>query len=305
MMKKILIMLLALCMPFASLAEEAQATANGVVESSRITYVTAPFSGVLTPFDWETGDRVGAEDELFSVETTKVFSPVNGTVRALFAGEGEHAEDAMMLYGMLASIEKEHCFLINADTDGAYNDSENRRVHAGETVYFQQTNDKDNKGMGRIISVNDEDYVIELLKGDFEDEDDVKIYRDEGMGTKNCIGTGEVAWAADVSVGGSGYVVRCAVEEGDRVQAGDLLFEMIAQDAESGVRSAAIASPASGALEIVVSPGMQVCKGQMLAKVHDLEKLCVVASVDEMDLDSVQEGGSLTLAFTAIRTRWL
>jgi len=100
-----------------------------------------------------------------------------------------------------------------------------------------------------------------------------------------------------VAVSGNGYVLRCAVSEGDRVQKGDLLFELVSPDAESGVKEASVKAPVSGALEMAAGAGMQVYKGQLLAKVHDLSKLSVVASVDEMDLDSVHVGDSLTITF--------
>lgn len=294
-MKKFLVLLLALLMPVTALAEEV--TANGVVESRVINYITAPFSGVVKPFDAESGDRVETGDELFEMQTTQICAPVDGTVQAVFAGVGEQAGDVMAQYGMLASIQKKNNFVIIADTDGAYKDAENRYIHAGETVYFEQSNDKDNEGEGRVISVNGKNYVVEILKGDFEDEDDVKIYRDEKMGTKSAIGSGEVDYAADMTVSGTGYVVDCLVREGDTVRQGEVMFEVVSQDAESSVSSAAVKASASGALEMAVQGGMQVYKGQLMAKVHDLKELSVIASVDEMDLGGVSAGSSLAIVF--------
>ena len=123
-MKKFLVLLLALCMPLTALAEEV--TANGVVESRVINYITAPFSGVVKPFDAESGDRVETGDPLFEMQTTQICAPVDGTVQAVFAGVGEQADDVMAQYGMLASIQKKNNFVIIADTDGAYKDAENR-----------------------------------------------------------------------------------------------------------------------------------------------------------------------------------
>jgi len=164
-------------------------------------------------------------------------------------------------------------------------------------VYFEQSNDKDNEGEGRVISVNGKNYVVEILKGDFEDEDDVKIYRDEKMGTKSAIGSGEVDYAADMTVSGAGYVVDCLVREGDTVRQGEVMFEVVSQDAESSVSSASVKASASGALEVAVQGGMQVYKGQLMAKVHDLKELSVIASVDEMDLGGVSAGSSLAIVF--------
>lgn len=281
----------------AALAAQSEITANGVVRSNDITQLTAPFSGVLLPFDWETGDVLSASDTLFRLQTDKIYAPVDGTVRAVFAGPGERAEDVLNEYGMLLSIQKDSDILIDASTAGAYNDEDNRRVHAGEVVYFEQSNDRDNEGSGRIVSVQGKDYKVELAKGDFEDGNSVKIYREDTMSTKSCIGSGTVGYAEDVAVSGVGYVLSCAVQEGQKVKRGDVLFEVVAQDADSSLRSAAVNAGADGTLELFASSGAQVYKGQLLAKVHGLKELCVVASVDEMDLGCVQVGGSVTVVF--------
>ena len=68
-MKKLLILLLAVCMPFAAVAEQAEVTANAVAESRSIWQITAPFSGVLKPFDWEMGDVTEAGNVLFELDT--------------------------------------------------------------------------------------------------------------------------------------------------------------------------------------------------------------------------------------------
>lgn len=300
-MKKRMALILTLCLIGVSgaMAQEAamDVTANGVVESGSVTQLTAPCSGVLLPFDWESGDVAAAGDTLFEMDTTKIFAPVAGTVRAVFAQSGRQAADVMNEHGMLISIQKENDVIVRCTTSGAYNDAENRRVHAGETVYVEQTSDRDNKGAGRIVSLDDAGYVVELTKGDFDNGDGVKIYREDTMSSKSCIGSGTVDYAQDVTVPGSGYIVACAVREGQTVRQGDLLVELLSQDAESSLRSAQIQAGAAGALEVFASSGMQVYKGQVLAKVHDLSSLRVVASVDEMDLDHVQVGGNVNIVF--------
>lgn len=294
-MKKICALLLALCLPVTALAEEA--TANGVVESRSIQSVVAPFSGVLKPFDWESGDRVESGETLFEMQTTKVCAPEDGIIRGVFAVSGDQAESVLAQYGMLAGIEKAHPLLIQATTNGAYKEAENRWIHAGEIVYFEQSNDRDNEGEGRVIAVSGNHYTVEISKGDFEDGDSVKLYRDEKMGTKSCIGSGSVEYAADLAVTGSGYVVSCFAHEGDTVHKGDVLFELVSQDADYGVSTPSILSASEGALEICTQSGAQVYKGQLLARVHSLNELSVVASVDEVDLNGLSLGDPLTIVF--------
>lgn len=297
-MKKWFVLLLALCLPFSAMAEEGKTiTANGVVESDRVTEITAPYSGVVLPFDWEAGDAVETGDVLFEMDTFKVYAPSNGTVAALFAESGDLAADVQQQYGMLAAIEKASDLTAQCSVTGAYNESENRIVHVGETVYVEQSNDRDNEGEGRVIAVDGKNYVVELTQGDFEDGDLIKVYRDDKMSTKSCIGSGKIARAAAVAVNGAGRVLRCAVEEGQKVKKGDLLFEMASQDAEPWLESAVITAENGGALEMAAMSGQQTYKGMVLARVHDLSRMNVVASVDEMDLDLIAVGDTLTVAF--------
>lgn len=294
-MKKWLAFLLVLCLPVTAFAASPTVTANGVVESDSVQYITAPWSGTILPFDWQTGDRVEADDVLFTMDTAKVYAPANGKIGALFAEPGDLASDVLAQYGMLLSIEKDANLVINATTSGAYSDEDNRTIHLGEKVYFRESNDRDNEGEGRVIAVEGSSYVVELTLGEFDKDDSVKIYREDGMTTKSCIGSGKIARLEEMLIGGAGRVVSCAVQQGDEVMKGDLLLELAAQDAENDVFSADIEANQAGALEVAVLPGQQVYKGMVLAKVHELKNLNVVAEVDEMDLDLIRVGDNLTV----------
>lgn len=303
-MRKLLAVLLIalLAAPMGALAEDASAgersaaTANAVAECVSTQDLTAPFAGVVLPFDWERGDRVSAGDVLFTLDTAKVYAPESGTLYGLFVREGDLCQDAMAQYGSIASIEKNPPIVIDASTKGAYNDDDNKIIHLGSRVYFEQTNDKDNDGEGRVIAVNGSDFTVEMTAGDFSLDDKVLLYREEKMGTKSKIGEGTFVRGADVAVTGSGRVLKSYCKEGQRVQKGDLLFELIQSDA--GVTSAQVTAPMNGVLDApqVVS-GQQVYKGQVLATVQDLSEMRVVAEVDEMDLDKARVGDSLTLVF--------
>ena len=293
-----------LLVPLGALGEEAPAvtasvTANAVAESENVYRVTAPYSGVLLPFDLESGDTVAAGDTLFSMDTLKVYAPEDGVLRAVFPEPGDLCSDVTTLYGMIACIERTLPQVADASTSGAYNDEENRLIHVGETVYFYQTSDKDNEGEGRVTAVNGSDYTVELTAGDFENGDNIKIYRDEKMGTKSCIGSGTIERAADVAVNGTGRVLSCAVQPGQTVRKGQLLFELSGQDAQADVTGATVTASHAGAVELAagVSSGQQVYKGQLLASIHDLGVMNVVAEVDEMDLERVHVGDTLTVVF--------
>jgi len=125
----------------------------------------------------------------------------------------------------------------------------------------------------------------------------IEIHRDPGCTTRSCIGSGRTDASAEIPVSGTGYVLAVHAAEGDSVQKGDLLFELAAQDADNTLRSAVLTAPAGGAVELSAVSGMQAYKGQLLARIHDLTEMEVVASVDEMDLDLVREGSSVTVLF--------
>lgn len=305
-MKKLigLVLTLMMALPCAAVAQEADTvktaatTANAVAECVNTYDITAPFAGVVQPFTWEKGDKVSAGDTLFALDTLKLYAPETGTVRGVFAAEGELCEDAVARYGMIASIEKDEPLMIKASTKGKYDSDENEIIHLGEAVYFEQTSDKDNEGEGRIVALNGKDYTVEITAGDFKDGDSVKIYRDEKMGTKTCIGEGKLERGADVAVTGSGRVLKSYFAQGQRVKKGQLMFEMIPADSASDLTAAQLTAAMAGVLDTpkVVS-GQQVYKGQVLATLHDVSAMRVVAQVDEMDLDKAKVGDSLSIVF--------
>ncbi len=297
-MKKLIAICLVLMLPLTALAQSAsEVTANGVVESAHVVEIVAPYTGVLLPFDLDNGQMVEEDEALFEMDTYKVYAPVDGRVTAIFARPGELAADVIGQYGMLAGIEKANRLIVTCSTDGAYDDEENRDIHLGEAVYLEETKDEENFGEGRIISVDGENYIVEVTKGDFDDEVEVDVYRSDSRASKSDIGSGVVSKTGDVSVSGTGRVLRLAVSEGDRVQKGELMFELAYPDADSGLATAQIVTRHAGALEIACTSGQQVYKGMVLARVHDLTALTVVAEVDEMDLDLVEVGKTLTVEF--------
>ena len=277
-MKKTMALLLAMMMFMAAPALAAEdVTANGVVRSGNVEQLTAPFSGVLLPFDWAYGDRVEADEVLFVMQTQKVYAPADGTMQAVFAQEGDLCEDVQMLYGCIGTMTRATEQIILADTADAYDEDGEPVVHAGAPVYLRQSDDEDNKGKGRIIAVDGENYTVELTSGLFDDEDEVEVFSDENMGTKTKLGDGTVTRQADLPLTASGRVLKSYVQQGDAIRKGQLLFETISPDAEPDATSAEITAPVTGALELgYLTSGQQVYKGQLLCSVHDLSTLEVV-----------------------------
>ncbi len=291
-----------LLMPFAALAEgdAAGPTANGIVKAVHTLDITAPFSGTLLPFTLERGEMVASGQQLFALETQKIYAPESGKL-TLFAAQGDLAEDVCRQYGMLANIEKANRFLLNCTTRTAYDEVENKFVSAGETLYFKVAEDTDIVGVGRVIAADPSGYTVEVAPKEGDNEYEigkrVKLYRAEKKNSSSCVGEGYIARAAGQPVLGGGRILRCAASDGQTIKKGDLLFEAVASDAAPAA-AAKVKAPSAGVVDApkVVS-GQQVYQGQVLATLHETGALKVVAEVDEVDLGRLHEGSGVSLVF--------
>ncbi len=272
------------------------ATANATIVAPNTFKITAPFAGTLLPFDLLSGDSVSAGETLFTMDTIPVYATQSGTVSAVFAAVGDDAEGTAAPYGSLAVIEPQNALYIDASTDQAYNDDDNRYLHAGETLYLKCGSEK---GTGIVTSVSGTRYVVEILTGNFDVDDTVRCFRESGTPSDSETGRGKVKRYDDVAVTASGRVAAVHVAPGDSVSVGDLLFELVdAQSAKDA--SLTIASPVDGAVSLLnTASGAQVYRGQLLCEIADLTTLELSADVDELDLSAVQVGDTLTYTLDA------
>lgn len=298
-MKKLLALLLLLTMlSTCALADTALtdcAIANGNVTATTFVDVTAPYSGTLASFDLSTGDQVTAGDALFSLLTTTIYAPEAGTVKAFFAQPGEDAAAAMNRYGAVASLEPEQSLRINATTSGAFNKETNRILHVGETLYFRSAKADQEEGWGRVIAVSGSSYVVDILDGDYDLNENLNLYRDDGYAAKDCVGKGVVARRDPVAIQGQGRVASILVAEGDQVAAGQPLMTLMSADADADAQPDVIAPKSGVVASVAVSAGQQVWKGQVLARIYLTEDIEVVAEVDEMDLNGLRVGDNLSI----------
>lgn len=272
------------------------ATANATIVAPHTAKVTAPFSGMLKPFDLVMGDTVTAGDLLFAFDTVPVYATSDGTVAALFAKVGDDASGVMARYGTLAVMEPKNPLYVAASTAQAYDDEENRYIHAGETLYLKCGSEK---GRGRVTSVNGSDYVVEILDGDYDLGDTIRCYRESGFDTDSETGRGRAMRYADSTVSAMGRIVAVHIAEGDEVKTGDLLFEVVDAQAPVGV-SLDLTASVSGAVSMLSTlSGAQVYRGQLLCEIADLTTLELSAQVDELDLDDVRVGDVLAYTLDA------
>lgn len=272
------------------------ATANACIVAPKTEKIIAPFSGTLRPFDLTAGEAVSSGELLFEIDTIPVYAQHGGTVSAVLAAEGDDASGVISRHGALAVIEPELALYVDADTRDAYDDDENRYLHAGETLYLKCGNEK---GEGRVTSVNGKDYIVEILDGSFEVDDTIRCFRESSMPSDSETGRGKAKRYADILVTGTGRVAKVHAKPGDKVAAGDLLFEMI--DAVSAKdASPEITAPVSGAVTLLQAvSGAQVYRGMLLCEIADLSALELSAEVDELDLNAIRVGDMLSYTLDA------
>jgi len=272
------------------------ATANAAIVAPETWKITAPFAGTLQPFDMQAGDRVAAGDVLFAMDTVPVYAAADGVAAAVFAEAGDDASGVMARYGALAVIEPEKPLYVAASTAQAYDDEENRYIHAGETLYLKCGSEK---GTGRVTSVSGSEYIVEILSGDYDLNDTIRCYRDDSYDNDTETGRGRATRYADTVVSAQGRIVAVHVQAGDAVKTGDLLFEVV--DAQAAVNAALeMTAPTDGAITLINTlSGAQVYRGQLLCEIADLTALELSAQVDEMDLSAVQVGSVLSYTLDA------
>ena len=273
------------------------ATADAKIVAPNTEKITAPFAGTLLPFDYETGDSVSAHETLFTLDTTPVYATQSGTVSAVFASVGDDASGVAAHYGALAVIEPKNALYIDASTDQAYNDADNRYIHAGETLYLKLSNDK---GTGVVTSVSGKKYTVEILSGSFDVDDTVRCFRESTTPSDSEVGRGKVTRYADVQVNAnSGRIAAVHVKPGDAVEVGDLLFELVDAQSEKNASRSIAASKDGVITSMNTASGAQVYRGQLLCEVADLSTLELSAEVDELDLNSIAVGDTLSYTLDA------
>lgn len=286
---------LLLCLTLMS-AAALGATANASIVAPQTAKIVAPFAGTLRPLDLTMGDSVAAGDVLFEIDTIPVYAQQAGTVAAVLADKGDDASGVISRHGSLAVIEPELALYIDASTTDAYDDDDNKYLHAGETLYLKCGNEK---GEGRVTSVSGKNYVVEILSGSYDVGDTVRCFRESAMPSDSETGRGKVKRYPDATVQASGRVAKVHVQQGDKVEVGDLLFEMIDEQSAKDA-SAVIKAPVSGAITLMqAASGTQVYRGMLLCEIADLGKLELSAEVDELDLPSIRVGDVLSYTLDA------
>ena len=311
-MKKLISTVLAICLALTLSVSLAETATNDAGYSGNIAYrstitVTAPFGGNMEDYSLRAGDVIAKGDPLFSLSTVKVYAPFSGTVRGLQAQAGDEAAYIVEKYGALLTIEPEGKFTVSANTNNAYksstNDNVNRYLNEGETVYLRSSDDNDRVGVGVITAVDGRKFTVEVKQSNLIMDDTVSIYRDTAYSnTQKLASYATVKKEAATKITAEGSVLSCAVQEGQTIQRGDLLFEMVTGtlDGLTGA-SSTVVSPVDGVLvSLPKAAGAAVQQNDVLATLYAADDLWVEFDVDESDLDTVKAGSAAKVTLDAL-----
>lgn len=278
-----------LCCMANAFAEELELT--GTVSATQTVTLTAPATGKVESCTVAPGDHVEAGTALLTLQTTKVYAELDGTVR-IFGQPGDSVTALTTRYGGVAYVEPAQRYTIAGSTKNAYDSDSNRLIHPGEKVYLRSYNNYNLKSTGTVTLVSGTSYTVEVDDDSFASGTTVNIYRDGAYAATSLLGNGKVSQASAVVYSGTGYLVRLHVQSGQQVSAGDLLYETLEGTFAPGSDSINVVSADRAGVIAAVNTG----KGKIIAADEAVVELYpdagmrIIVSVPEGDLSRVEPG---------------
>lgn len=290
---------LALALPACALGET---VFSGEVTAGTAQAIAAPYGGVVEKVSVRVGDSVTIGDPIAVVETTRTYAMTDGTISGVFASEGDSADGIKERYGALVYIEPINRYTLACSTEKAYNSSENRYIHIGETVSLSCTKDGSHQGRGIVTAIDKEDetkFTVEVTGGEFYMGETVNVYRSAEYETASRIGRGTVGRTAPVAVTGEGSVLRMHVRAGDKVERGELLFETVTGtlDGLYAPDTQVVADRAGVIASVDATNGTPVEKGAKIATIYPEDEMQIKMVVSEEDLQDVAVGSQVDIEF--------
>ena len=265
---------------------------TGTVAAKSTSEVYAPIGGTVESVQAVAGQQVRAGDVLATLATTKVYAPEDGVITGLFAQPGDSADSVSQRYGAVLYIEGASVYTISASTENAYNTTENKFVHVGENVYLSCYSDGSHSGTGVITAIEGTSYTVEVTSGEFLIGETVNVYRGESATTAERIGRGTLGRRNPTAVSASGSIVSLAVQNGDAVQKGDLLFETLEGSFDGYYMSGSqILATADGVVsQVSLTQGGRLEKGSVAAVLYPEGAMQIQAQIAEANLGLIHVG---------------
>jgi len=284
MMKRIISAALVLLMTAAPALAE---VFTGTTVARSTIAIDADAGGILDELYVQSGSVVKKGEVIARLRTTKVFATQNGTVARIHATEGKETE------GTVLEIDPVSRYTIHCTSDEAYDSISSNLVHCGETLYMKCTTNGTHQGRGRVYSIDNETYMLEATAGEFYVGETVYLYRDPDYAYKKLVGTGTVVSGATEAYEGEGKITAIHVSEGEYVEKGELLYEVI--DGE-GVE---IIAPADGVIiNCEVENGAGIEENQIIANFVSYDDICIAVSMMDDQIVQVSVGDSAALSYS-------
>ena len=166
-------------------------------------------------------------------------------------------------------------------------------------MYIACTAASDHAAVGVVTAASGNTYTVETVSGTLMMEETVNIYRTADYAAKSRIGRGTVGRTQEISVGGSGSILKLHVKDGDQVERGQLLFETVtgALDGLFATDNEILSDVAGVIATVNTSASANVNKGDTLLTVYTMDTLQIEISVNEYDLTSIAEGDEVEITF--------
>ena len=167
----LLVLVLGCALGASAFAEETPAVSRaafsipGQVVAGESVSLTAPYGGKIMDHTARVGDVLQPGQTVFSIETTKVYAPCDGTIGGVRALLGDEAGFVQQQYGALMYLEPANLLRIDTTTAEAYDSNENKLIRVGEIVYLQSSNAKARTGVGRVTMVDGRNFSVEVIEG--------------------------------------------------------------------------------------------------------------------------------------------
>ena len=281
-------------------------SAKGLITSPVPLSVFAPMGGQAGDFSWQPGDRAEAGGLAFNILPALVYAPADGVVAGLRAQAGDTTEGVMAQYGALCYINRENIWHIEALITSTSDKEETRDVQVGQTLKVQHgTGDKKVRGEAAVIARSGKSFVLELEQGEFELEDDVRIYLGTSKDYVNSdqIGSGKIVRPAALAVAGQGMIASVLVQEGERVTRGQPLLILDSAGARYAVgeevKPEARFEQSGIISEVLARPGQYLQQGQAVMTLLPDTSLEAALEVDELDISKVRVGETLRVSVDA------
>lgn len=295
--KQILISLLTVAALLVPCALAESITFTGTVAASETHEVYAPIGGTVETVNVEPGQKVKADDVIVRLSTNKVYAEEAGTVTGIFGQPGDSAETVAQKFGAVMYIEGESVYSIDASTDNAYNSTATKFVHVGEEVYLSCYSDGTHTGTGVITAIQGTDYTVRVTSGEFLIGETVNVYRGESATSAQRIGRGTLNRTSPTAVSGTGSIVSFAVESGDTVKRGDLLFETLEGSFDGLYMSGSeITAGVDGTIsQVSAQQGSAIQKDSVVAVIYPDNAMRIEAQIEEANLASIAVGDPVSI----------